>query len=87
MAAKPQITITAGSVKSIPPSDQRRYLAWRVAADQGAVRAARSQDVTATAGITYTAGQGENIAGERFLCQSPIYFYAVADTVIEWDAD
>lgn len=87
MAAKAPLEISAGKVKNIPPSDSRRYLAWRVQAGQGSVKVSRNPDVGSGTGITYAAGQGENITGERFICALPIYFYAVADTVIEWDAD
>ena len=85
MAAKAPITITNGTGAKIPALDLRRYLAWKVLS--GTVKVSRQPGVDGTTGITYTAGQGESIAGERIDCQNPVYFHATADAVVEWDSD
>ena len=85
MAAKAPLTITNGSGAKIPANELRRYLAWKVLS--GTVKVSRQPGVDSGTGITYAAAQGESIAGERIDCQNPVYFFATADAVVEWDAD
>lgn len=86
--ARKQIVLLAGKVGSLVPDSDCDTLRWSIppaVSGGGACRMSTSPTVNATSGVHVEPGSGETLLGTQVQAVRPLYFYAIADTIITWD--